>query len=133
MRRHLLALALLPALSVPAAADIWDECGDGPNVVMTQCIWERYEAVDKELNAVWKEVLATIKPSDFMTAEQVAEWKARLLAAQRAWVTFKDEDCNGAVAYEWLGGTGANAAVGACLYAHTRARIDDLRVRYINR
>jgi uncharacterized protein YecT (DUF1311 family) len=100
---------------------------------MTQCIWERYEAADKQLNAVWKQVLATINPSDFMTAEQAAEWKARLLAAQRAWVTFKDEDCNGAVAYEWLGGTGANAAVGACLYAHTRARIDDLRVRYLDR
>jgi uncharacterized protein YecT (DUF1311 family) len=133
MRRHALALALLSPLSAPAAADIWDDCGNGPNVVMTQCIWERYEAADKELNAAWKDVLATIAPSDFMTAAQAAEWKARLLAAQRAWVTFKDEDCNGAVAYEWLGGTGANAAVGACLYAHTRARIDDLRVRYLNR
>jgi uncharacterized protein YecT (DUF1311 family) len=133
MRRHALAFTVLSTLSAPAAADIWDECGDGPNVVMTQCIWERYEAVDKELNAVWKDVLATIAPSDFMAAEQVAEWKARLLAAQRAWVTFKEEDCNGAVAYEWLGGTGANAAVGACLYTHTRARIDDLRSRYLNR
>ncbi len=63
----------------------------------------------------------------------MAYWKARPLAALRAWVTFKDQDCNGAVAYEWLGGTGANAAVGACLFTHTRARTDDLRQRYLAR
>ena len=55
------------------------------------------------------------------------------MAAQRAWATFKEEDCEGAVAHEWYGGTGANTAVGSCLYTHTQARIDDLRRRYLQR
>ena len=53
------------------------------------------------------------------------------MAAQRAWVTFRDEDCNGATAYEWHGGSGAIAAVGACLYEATVARTEDLRARYL--
>ena len=82
---------------------------------------------------VWKQVIATIAPSDFSPAEQTREWKAKLLNAQRAWVTFKEEDCREAVAYKWLGGSGANAAIGACLSAHTSARTDDLRERYLGR
>ena len=133
MRQRIFAIALLLFLPAPAAADIWDECGSGPNILMTKCIWERYEAADIELNAVWKQVLATIAPSEFMPTEKADEWKANLLNAQPAWVTFKEEDCRGAVAYEWFGGSGASAAIGACLYAHTSARTDDLRGRYLGR
>lgn len=130
MRRYFIAL-VLALMSGPAAADIWSECNNGPNVVMTQCIWDRYEAVDAELNAAWKEILAKFDTMDYMKPEDVAAWKGKLVAAQRAWITFKDDDCNGAVAYEWFGGSGANAAIGACLYGHTRARVDDLRSRYL--
>ena len=128
-----LAATLPLAVAAPAHADIWSECDTGPNIVMTKCIWDRYEAADAELNEVWKQVLATIAPSEFMSAEQAAAWKAELVAAQRSWVTFKDKDCKGAVAYEWFGGSGANAAIGACLYNHSAARTDDLRQRYLNR
>jgi uncharacterized protein YecT (DUF1311 family) len=133
IRLHVLAAILSLAISVPASADIWSECDTGPNILMTKCIWDRYEAADAELNEVWKQALATIVPSEFMTSDQAAEWKAELVAAQRSWVTFKDKDCKGAVAYEWFGGSGANAAIGACLYEHTRSRIDDLRERDLNR
>jgi uncharacterized protein YecT (DUF1311 family) len=133
MRRSAFAFALLIGLASPASADIWNTCNASTNIEMTQCIWERFKAADAELNVVWKQVNATIAPSEFLPAEQASEWKAKLLNAQRAWVTFKEEDCRGAVAYEWFGGSGANAAIGACLYAHTSARIEDLRERYLNR
>jgi uncharacterized protein YecT (DUF1311 family) len=125
----LLAFALLAA---PAFAqdDPLAEC-DGPTPVMNACIFEKYEQADAELNRVWQRVLATIRPSDFMPAEAANEWREHLIAAQRAWVTFKEEDCNGAVAYEWYGGSGANAAVGVCLYAKTVARTEDLSLRYL--
>lgn len=130
-----LALALLaaPALAQDknkAAEDALAEC-DGPTPVMNACIFEKYEAADRELNQVWQQVLATIEPSDYLPADAAEEWKQHLLAAQRAWVTFKEEDCNGATAYEWYGGTGANAAVGSCLYATTVARTEDLKLRYL--
>jgi uncharacterized protein YecT (DUF1311 family) len=128
--RHLrlLAAALLLAAPLPAAAD--PEC-DGSNAEMTACAWQAYQDADAELNQMWPEVLATIQSSDWLPADAAAEWKQHLIAAQRAWVKFKEEDCNGATAYEWYGGTGANAAVASCLYEKTRARIDDLRARYL--
>jgi len=133
IRLHFLAANLSLAISVPASADVWSECDTDPNIVMTECIWDHYEAADAELNEVWKQVLTTIGPSESMSAEQAAEWKAELVAAQRSWVTFKDKDCKGAVAYERFGGSDANAAIGACLFNHTSARTDDLRQRYLNR
>jgi uncharacterized protein YecT (DUF1311 family) len=130
MRAALLSLPFL-LLAVPATAQDLEQC-DGPNVVMTKCIWDAYEAADAELNDVWGEVLATIKPEEgYMPEEAAKEWKDHLVAAQRAWVTFKEEDCNGAVAYEWYQGTGANAAIGTCLFQHTVARTQDLRDRYL--
>jgi len=132
IRWLVLTATLSLAISTPVLADIWSECDSGPNIQMTKCIWDRYEAADIELNTVWKQVLATIVPSEVMSSEQAAEWKAKLVAAQRSWAAFKDDDCSGAVAYEWFGGSGANAAIGACLYGHTQARIDDLRGRYLN-
>ena len=129
MRRTACLLALGFCLGGSASADILAEC-DGTTVEMTKCVWDAYEEADAELNALWPDILAGITPSDGMPAEAARAWKGGLIAAQRAWVTFKEQDCEGAVAYEWYGGTGANTAVGACLYEHTRARIDDLRERY---
>ena len=44
-----------------------------------------------------------------MPADALAKWKETIVAAQKAWVTFKESDC-GAVEYEWWGGSGAGIA-----------------------
>ena len=134
MRRLGLAAAtlLFAGLGTAWAEDALDQCG-GSNVEMTQCILDAYKAADDELNEVWPQVLATIEPSDALPAKAAAEWKGHLLAAQRAWAAFKQEDCEGATAYEWFGGSGADAAVESCLYTVTRARIDDLKSRYLEK
>lgn len=135
MRRSTAIIALVFATLLamaagPALAQI--EGCDGSNAEMTACVWEHYEAADAELNEVWRQALASIEQSkDMMPAGAVRDWRAGLVKAQRAWAEFKDADCNIAVAHEWYGGTGANAAVGACLYEHTQARIEELRERYL--
>ena len=129
MRRTACLLALALGLGGSASADILAEC-DGTTVEMSKCVWDAYEEADAQLNALWPAVLAGIQPEDWMPEDAAQNWKDSLIAAQRAWIAFKEEDCEGAGAYEWYGGTGANTAVGACLYEHTRARIDDLRERY---
>ena len=126
-----LTACMTSASSAPARAQELADC-DGPTPEMNACIFRLYEQADAELNELWTQVLATIRPSDFLPPEAAAAWRESLVAAQRAWVTFKEEDCNGVVAYEWYGGTGANAAVGACLYEKTVARIEDLRARYLD-
>jgi len=132
--RSLLALtASLAFVASPAAAvDILQEC-DGPTPLMTACIWDAYEAADRALDEVWQEALDSIDQADHLEAATRQEWRMRLVAAQGAWTEFRQEDCNGATAYEWYGGTGANSAVGACLYDATVARTADLRARYPRR
>jgi uncharacterized protein YecT (DUF1311 family) len=129
MTRTGLALILWLPLCSSAFAQALADC-DGTTVEMTKCVWDAYEEADAELNALWPEVLAGVRPNEGMPEAAADDWKSSLRAAQRAWVTFKEQDCEGAVAHEWYCGTGANSAVGACLYEHTRARIDDLRQRY---
>ncbi|HMN86339.1 MAG TPA: DUF1311 domain-containing protein [Bauldia sp.] len=147
--RHLALLALSAALAIPLslaapaagrAAD-WDippadvDCPDATsNVEMATCADAAFKKADAELNAVWKEVLATIKPDGgTITDDIAAAWKADLVAAQQAWVTFKDKDCNGARSYEYWGGSGRGLAVTSCLYEYTAARVADLKARYLDR
>lgn len=134
-RRWLLALAVaaLFPLALPAGAEDLPDCANASNnVEITACVWDAYKRADAELNAVWKQVMASIRPEDYLPADAVKAWKDDLLAAQRAWITFKEKDCD-AVAYEWYGGSGANMAVGSCLYAHTVQRTNDLKERYLGR
>ncbi len=134
MRRSLLAVPFLFAVAGPAAAeDAQPDCADkANNAELTECVWVAYKKADAELNAVWKQVIASIMPEEgYLPADAAKTWKDDLLASQRAWITFKDKDCD-AVSYEWYGGSGASMAVGYCLYGHTVRRTDDLKERYLN-
>ncbi|HZP19424.1 MAG TPA: lysozyme inhibitor LprI family protein [Bauldia sp.] len=127
------AFAVLAFAGPAFAADDIADCG-GSNVEMTECVIDHYKAADAELNRVWKQVMATFDgdPADpSMPKSTYADWKKVLIDAQRAWATYKDKDCNGAVNYEYYGGTGAGAAVGQCLYDKTEARIAELKARYL--
>ncbi len=67
-----------------------------------------------------------------MPAAEVKKWLAVMTEAQKAWATFKDDDCNGGVMHEWWGGSGAGLASASCLYQHTVERTNDLRSRYLD-
>lgn len=97
---------------------------------LNRCAELEFEAADRDLNDVYKKVLAQIaleggdKPWDGKT------WEARVRAAQRAWVAFRDADCKDAVPMEWQGGTGTTAAVLGCMSGLTKARTLDLKERF---
>lgn len=130
----LVAVVVVLAACGPAfAAEPGAECESASsNVEIKDCLAEAYEKADKELNAVWPQVLASVDQADYLTAEQRDAWKTELRDAQRAWVQFKEHDCNGAVLYEWWGGSGAGGAISSCLLDHTVARTKDLRQRYLD-
>ena len=134
MRRIFIILAALTVSSAGAAAadDLAEVCDQDTNVAMTQCITEHAAAADKELNALWPQVLKKVEDADYLSADERKAWRDKLVSAQRAWATFKDDDCKGAMAFEWYGGSGAGAAMGGCLYDKTTARIVDLKARYLD-
>jgi len=136
MRRTFVAavfvLPLLAALPARAGDDVPGCENAGSNVEMGACTQRAYEKADAELNAVWPKVLKAIAEADYVPAAERKAWKERVVAAQRAWVTFKENDC-AALAYEWWGGSGASIAETACLYARTAERVADLGDRYLGR
>ena len=125
---------LIFALLLPASlhAETDPPCADAETTVdMRACLNRAYERADGTLNAVWKRVTARIEAADHMPAKERKAWKEELLASQRAWITFKEHDCD-AVGFEWWGGTGASGAILDCLLAHTTARTKDLKARYLD-
>ena len=144
VQRWLRALALSGAFGcvltvavaqTPAGRDpIEDACRNKTsNVELTQCIAEFAGKVDRDLNALWPRVLASIDGASHLNKSQRADWKAKLTTAQRHWVAFKTADCREPVGYEWFGGTGMSSAVSTCLAKHTLDRINDLKARYAER
>jgi uncharacterized protein YecT (DUF1311 family) len=103
------------------------------NVEYKQCLAEFAEKVDRELNVLWRRVLAAIDADTSLTQSQRADWKSKLAEAQRHWVQFKQADCREPVGYEWYGGSGMGGAVSTCLAKHTLDRTQELRERYLEK
>ena len=80
---------------------------------------------DARLNSVyqaWTEALKHPKPDE---AKDDAEILKRLVAAERAWIDFRDKDCS-LQSTSMLGGTGEPIVAGDCVYAMTKARVKAL-------
>jgi uncharacterized protein YecT (DUF1311 family) len=92
------------------------------------CMRQAYEEADRELNRVYGQVIKNIRRYS-VTTEHGDAWEKSIREAQRAWVRFKELDCN-VVEHEWFGGTGMGAAKWDCLRRVTRARIEELGHRY---
>ena len=108
-------------------------CADAGNTIeIRECLSKAYTSADAELNVVWKEVMDRVDGADYLPGKERKGWKGELLTSQRAWIQFKEHDCD-AVGFEWYGGTGAAGAILSCLLEHTEARTKDLRARYLDR
>ncbi len=76
----LMLLATLPALPASAASPCRDPQTQAD---LTQCAGEDYRKADRELNAVYAQVLKKLPP----------EFHAALKKAQQAWIKSRDADC----------------------------------------
>ena len=96
---------------------------DSSNAHIQACTSVVQEIADARLNAVyygsWTNALKHSAPAD---AKDDAEVLKRLVAAERAWIDFRDKDCN-LQSTSALGGTGEAGAFGDCHYTLTEARV----------
>jgi len=127
--RALFALAILISASNPELTQ-GDEidCEDAmTQIEMNVCARRDYEAVDKELNVVWKDAQAAAKALD---AEQYDDRlrgaEKALLDGQRGWIAYRDGQCD-LDGFEVRGGTMAPMVVSGCLAEMTRARTKELK------
>jgi uncharacterized protein YecT (DUF1311 family) len=118
MRRSILPLVLVPLVSVSAAAaqdcDRKDETQSG----MTICASADFAASDRQLNATYGEIMKRL-------ADDQAGRK-RLQAAQRAWVSFRDAECEFQTAMT-IGGS-----IHPMLVAQCRTELTDGRTKQLD-
>ena len=83
-------------------------------------------AADRRLNDVYGGLVNALKrPAGPADVRDDPEILRRLIAAERAWIAFRDAECSYDSSY-MLGGTGEDGADAACLYAQTKTRVKTL-------
>lgn len=88
---------------------------------INECSTQRYRAADAALNHAYKEIRAGIKPGHF----------DKLREAQRAWVAFRDLNCESQT-LDYVGGSLYSSNYNTCLADVTEARTAELRRVYLN-
>lgn len=132
IRRFLLSI---PLCALVASASLADDnkidCSNTMNGYEERvCAKRFYDRADAKLNSVWKQVLADIKASDLEPPWDAKTWTKKLRKAQRAWIAYRDADCEGAVPMEWSGGTITTTMVLGCMTDKTVVRTNELVERY---
>lgn len=133
---HLPAAAALAVLisAAPGRAEETEpaiDCNNASSTVeMNYCGEQAYMKADDELNRVYQQIVKGIDAQDDADADRRKQWKDTLKAAQKAWIDFKEKDCNELIYLEWGGGTGAASASYGCMLSKTEARIKELKERY---
>ena len=113
--RAYLVLILITAFTSAARADECDDAVDQPT--LNACADQSFKKADVELNAVYKK-LQSRKMDD-------AQAGKLLIAAERAWVAFRDAECEFDAA-DNIGGTIYPMIYSGCLERLTKARTEQL-------
>ncbi|WGD31500.1 lysozyme inhibitor LprI family protein [Ancylobacter sp. WKF20] len=115
---------LLTAATLLAVAGLWappalaEDCTDATQMGLDECAGAAYKKADAELNQIYGRIVARLAKD--------ASTKAKLVTAQKAWITFRDTECAfRASAVE--GGSMYPMAMALCLADATKQRVAELR------
>ena len=118
-KKWLIALLFLFSASLfPGTASAQCE-NAGTQAEITNCIVDAHKKADAELNRIYK---LAFKGLDAKAADNLRK-------AQRAWIIYRDAQCN-AEYDKWDGGSGGPAAHQDCLYRLTQLRTRELHKTY---
>ena len=105
------------------------DCGMAETqAAMNRCAFQAYERADTDLNDVWSDVRRTMQDRDRRSDYDDGEpgsWPS-LLAAQRAWIAYRDAHCRLA-SYDARGGSLQPLLRSTCMTRLTEARTAQLR------
>jgi len=124
MRKILMGLFFL--LPLTALAQTEDPCVTQRNTIeMNECAQKQFEQGDRQLNQAYQTLLKKLSQKDEQDMHYSAV-KQYLVAAQRAWVTFRENDCKAMYTYN-EGGTIRTIAYLGCMTSHAAERTKDLQ------
>lgn len=116
MLKPVIAAAIILLAALPAAAQ--QDCPDDSQAGLNQCAGDAYKKADAALNATYKQVMARLKDSE--------DSAKSLVAAQRAWIAYRDAECD-FISSGVEGGSTRPMIVAQCLEQLTTQRADDLK------
>jgi uncharacterized protein YecT (DUF1311 family) len=116
-------------LLLAAVAEPQDDCANAQNQTqMTICAVRDFVQADAALNAQWKRTAALMQKKDatLKLRDGRSGYYAVLLAAQQAWIKYRDANCV-SDGYAARGGTMEPMLVAACKAGLTRQRTARLK------
>jgi len=113
-----------------------DRCKDATpgNTPERLCTMESSNVVDVLLNKLYGQIVAKLKQptSNDHDAKERAELLKRLIASERAWIVYRDAECDNRSGF-MLGGTGEPTIYEECMFTMRRNRVNDLFRLYSDR
>ncbi|MEM1313491.1 MAG: lysozyme inhibitor LprI family protein [Pseudomonadota bacterium] len=112
---------------IGAASNACIEAGGASSRNVIGCFEEEADAWDARLNEGWERLKTRTRAADEASPPEDPEdrlWET-LLAAQRAWLAFRDAECASAIA--GMGGTGRSESESQCRLRMTAERVVALR------
>jgi uncharacterized protein YecT (DUF1311 family) len=98
---------------------------------MNMCSYEEWQAADARLNRIYSEAIAFLQAADRDYPPEGATEEDRLRNAQRAWVAFRDANCD-AAGFQMRGGSAEPLLINGCMRSMTEDRIAELAKRNVN-
>lgn len=121
---------MIAALLLFAAAPTAEEdCGDLPQQPMNLCTHRNFERADAALNAQWKITVERLRQFDRdldRTHDKQPGYFVTARAAQRAWITYRDQHCLGE-SFGARGGSLSPTLNSGCKIRLTRERTQQLK------
>lgn len=124
MRRTVLLLGMMSMVVASNSANAGDCENANSQLAMNLCAEEAFKKTDDELNHVYRLLMHRLSP-----AAEIAT-KKKLIAAQKAWIAFRDGEC-GFVSAGAVGGSIFPLVFTQCLDELTRRRVAELR-KFLN-
>jgi uncharacterized protein YecT (DUF1311 family) len=127
-------LLLLALQASPDAEARENNCADPQNQTeMNRCAGIDFRRADDDLNAVYRTVIAEAQANDRAlsaggrASDPRPGYEAVLRAAQRAWLTYREQHCTWVGYNDARGGTMESMSYNGCRASITRERIEELR------
>lgn len=95
-----------------------------PQAGLNFCADLDFEAADTKLNEVWLAVRDKVRAAE-EESEDFTGWFDMILAGQRSWLTYRDNQCE-AEGFAFSGGSMQAMVVAGCKSRLTQARTEDL-------
>jgi uncharacterized protein YecT (DUF1311 family) len=112
----------LPTTSYGAT---YDPCETQRNTIeINDCASKEFQTIDLQLNTAYQELIKNLKNDD-SDKERNQEARKLLITAQRNWVQFRKNDCDGVYKLN-EGGTIRTAMYFKCMTGRTQQRIKEL-------